>query len=127
QARFNALTGSNQIGLQPAIAGWTTTRKETHAVGMRAVTVRRADCDHAVSIAGIGNAESRVTFVGAVLRFEPLIAEIACCGNYDNSAFHESLTFVADRSASTGEVAYVVWNRKTEVRAVNTQICMTIV
>src|SRR6185369_12128570 len=128
QTRFNALAWSDEVRLQTPIAGWTTTREKTHAVGMRAVAVSRADCDYAVCVAGISNTKSGVTFVRATLfGLEPLVTEIACGCNYHHTTLHQSLAFVADRSAATGEVAHVVWNRKAEVRAVNAQVSVSIV
>ena len=126
-ARLNALTRSDEVGLQPAIAGWTTTRKETHAVSVRPVSVSRADCDYAVGIAGISYAESGVTFVRTVLGLESLVTEIARGRDYHHATLDQSLTFVADRRAATGEIADVVWNRKTEVRAVNAQVSVALV
>ena len=52
--------GATRSGLVPAVAGRAAARKIRHAVVVRHHAVRRADRDHAVGVARIGDADVAV-------------------------------------------------------------------
>ena len=107
---LDSFSRRHQIRLQPAVAGWTTARKEADAIGVRPVPVRGADGDHVFSIAGVGDAERRVVLEQPVLGFKPLVAAIAGRRDDDDAAFDEALAFVAHGRAAAGVIADIVWN-----------------
>jgi hypothetical protein len=86
-----------------------------------------ADRYHAVRVAGVGDAEGRIAFVGAVLGLKVLIAEIAGSGCNDNSAVDQVLALVTDGSPAAGVVAHIMRDRQAEIRAVNRNEVMPLI
>ena len=119
ERRADALAGRDEVGLQPAVAGRAAAREEADAVGVRPEPVRGADGDHAIGVAGIGDAERGIALVRAVLGLEVLVAAVAGRGDDDDAAVHQPLALVADRRAAAGVVAHVVRDRQAQVGAVD--------
>ena len=116
------LSRCDEIGFEPAIAGWTTAGKVTHAVEMRTVAMRCADSDHALSVSRIGDADALITFLRSAGGHELKITIVAGGCDHDNSRAHESICFFANRSAAAGEVGNVMFDRKTEIDALATAV-----
>jgi hypothetical protein len=77
------------------------------------MAVGRADRNHVLSIAGIGDAECGVALEQAIARLEALIARVPGGGYHDHTARDEALGFVANWRAPTSIVADVMLDRKT--------------
>src|SRR6185436_11139895 len=116
---MNAFARRDQIGFEAAVASWPATREKTDAVSVRPEAVSCANCNHSSGVPWISDTERGVTLVRTVLSFETLVPMIAGSGDYHHAALNQTFTFIADRRAATGEVADVMRDRQTQIRAVN--------
>ena len=119
--------GATRSGFEAAVAGRAAAREEAHAVGVRPVAVRGADRDHAVGVAGVGDAERGVALEQALGGLEVLVAAVAGGGDHDDAAVDEALALVADRRAAARVVADVVRDREAQVRAVDRHVAVALV
>ena len=122
QGRADALARRDEVRLEAPVAGRPAAREEADAVGVRPVTVGRADRDHPVGIARVRDAECCVALVRAVLGLEVLVAAVARGRHHDDAALDEPLAFDADRRPAAGEVAHVMRDRQAQVGAVDRDV-----
>ena len=57
------LAGGHEVGLGAPVAGRPAAGEEADAVGVRLLAVGRADGDHRLAVARVGDADTAVTFV----------------------------------------------------------------
>ena len=124
---MDAFAGRDEVRLEAAVSGGAATRKEAYPVRVGPPPMRRADGDHPLPVAGIGDAERGVAFENSIFGFEVLITAIAGCRHDGHPAVYEPFTFVADRRASTRVIANVVRDGQAQIGAVNGDIAVPLV
>ena len=75
---------------------------------MRAITMSRSDCDYAVSISWIGNADTAITLFRTSRSYEVEITVVTCASDDDRAGANQPVCFLTKRGAAARIVGDVM-------------------